>query len=74
MKKNTLGWISLLLVVVGGLNWGLVGLFKLDLVASIFGAWPMVQNAVYILVGAAAVYELFTALMGSKEAKAEEQP
>ena len=72
MKKNALGWISLLLVVIGGLNWGLVGLFKLDLVASIFGSWPMVQKLVYILVGAAAVYELFTALMGSKEAKAGE--
>ena len=39
MKLNTLGWIALILVVIGGLNWGLVGLFSFDLVAAIFGCF-----------------------------------
>lgn len=58
MKKlNALDWISLILVVVGGLNWGLVGLFKFDLVAAIFGGVEgIVSRIVYTLVGVAAIY------------------
>ncbi|MFC2136061.1 DUF378 domain-containing protein, partial [Bacteroidota bacterium] len=37
MEKNVMDWIALVLVIVGGLNWGLVGFFKFDLVAAIFG-------------------------------------
>ena len=45
-----------MLLWVGGLNWGLVGLFNFNLVSALFGAWPMVVTWVYILVGASAVY------------------
>ena len=48
--------LALILVIVGGINWGLVGLFDLDLVAAIFGADTLLTNIVYIVVGAAAVY------------------
>ncbi|MDR3571815.1 MAG: DUF378 domain-containing protein [Candidatus Pacebacteria bacterium] len=53
-------WI---LVIIGGLNWLLVGLggffgSNWDLVALIFGAWPVVQWLIYIVIGLAAVYEL----------------
>lgn len=61
-KKSTLDWIALILVVVGGLNWGLVGLFQLDLVELILGAIPILQKIVYILVGLAAIYILYTAV------------
>ena len=37
MKMSVLDWIALILVIVGGLNWGLVGIFSFDLVAAIFG-------------------------------------
>ncbi len=47
--------ISLILVVIGGLNWGLVGLFNFDLVATLFGTMSAVSRVVYILVGLAAV-------------------
>ena len=47
---------AVLLIVVGGLNWGLVGLFEFDLVASIFGEMSILSRIVYILVGVAAVY------------------
>ena len=43
---------------VGGLNWGLVGLFGFDLVEYLFGGMPVVQNWVYILVGLSTVYIL----------------
>jgi uncharacterized membrane protein YuzA (DUF378 family) len=48
--------ISIILVIVGGLNWGLVGLFNFDLVAAIFGAMSSLSKIVYVLVGLAAVY------------------
>jgi uncharacterized membrane protein YuzA (DUF378 family) len=48
--------IAIILVVVGGLNWGLVGLFKYDLVASIFGDLSTMSRIVYDLVGLSAIY------------------
>lgn len=48
--------IGFILLVVGGLNWGLVGLFGFNLVETILGSIPMLERAVYVLVGAAAVY------------------
>jgi uncharacterized membrane protein YuzA (DUF378 family) len=48
----------LALLVVGGLNWGLVGAFGFNLVSAIFGM-GMLANIVYILVGLAAVYSIF---------------
>ena len=55
-KLNTVDLIALVLVVVGGLNWGLVGLVNFDLVATIFGAMSVLSRIVYILVGLAAIY------------------
>ena len=48
---------TFLLLAIGGLNWGLVGLFDLDLVQTLLGAWPMLVRLVYVLVGLSAVYE-----------------
>ena len=59
MEKNIIDWIALVLVIVGGLNWGLVGLFNFDLVATIFGSIAWLQNLVYILVGIAALYTIY---------------
>ncbi len=58
MKLKTLDIIALLLVIVGGLNWALVGLFDFDLVAFIFGSMSLLARVVYILVGLSAVYLL----------------
>ncbi len=57
--KSTLDWIALLLVIIGGLNWGLVGIFELDLVQLIFGSIPILMKLVYVLVGLAALYMLY---------------
>ena len=51
-----LTWVAFALLVVGGLNWGLVGFFNFDLVAAIFGAGTPVSRVVYALVGLAALY------------------
>ncbi|NIN01168.1 MAG: DUF378 domain-containing protein [candidate division Zixibacteria bacterium] len=55
-KLTVLDWITLILVIVGGLNWGLVGIFKFDLVAAIFGEMGIVSRIVYTLVGLSAIY------------------
>lgn len=61
-KLNLIGWIALILVIVGGVNWGLVGIIGFDLVAFIFGAMTLFSRIVYTLVGLAAVYMLILAL------------
>ncbi len=61
MEKTALDWVALVLVIVGGLNWGLVGLLNLDLVAAIFGAGSLLAQIVYILVGLAALYTIYYA-------------
>ncbi len=53
--------IAMILVIVGGLNWGLVGLFNFDLVAAIFGVMSAFSRVIYTLVGVSAVYLAFTA-------------
>jgi len=58
---STLDWIALILLIIGGLNWGLVGIFNFDLVAAIFGSMSVLARIIYILVGIAAIYMIFVA-------------
>ena len=53
--KNILDTVTLLLVVVGALNWGLVGLIELNLVTTLFGA-TILTKIIYILVGGSGLY------------------
>jgi len=57
-KLKALDIIALILIIVGGLNWLLVGAFDFNLVAAIFGAMSVVARIVYILVGLSAIYTL----------------
>jgi len=57
-KLKTLDILSLVLVIVGGLNWGLVGILNFDLVATIFGDMSTLSRIVYSLVGISSVYVL----------------
>ena len=61
-----LDMITLVLIIVGGLNWGLVGIFGLDLVSTIFAFAPIIARIIFILVGVSAVYQLIplTRMMG----------
>jgi len=58
-KLNALDLIAILLVVVGALNWGLVGIFRFNLVSSIFGDMSFLSIVIYDLVGLSAVYLAF---------------
>ena len=60
-KLTTLDWLALVLVIVGGLNWGLVGLLNFNLVSTLFGEMSGLSKIVYILVGLSAVYMLLVA-------------
>lgn len=57
MKK--LDVLVAILLVIGGLNWFLVGAFGFDLVKYLLGSIPFVQRAVYCVVGLAAIYQIF---------------
>jgi uncharacterized membrane protein YuzA (DUF378 family) len=59
---STLGWIAVIIVVIGGLNWGLIGLLNVDLVAAIFGAMSILSRLIYIIVGLSAIYVLILAV------------
>lgn len=60
---KTLDTTALVLVMVGGLNWLLIGLFELDLVAWLLGADSVLSRAVYVLVGLAALWMLWGLVM-----------
>lgn len=67
--KSPLCLVSMVLLVVGGLNWGLTGLgmllkSNLNVVNLLFGSWPTVEAVVYLLVGLAAVKVLVAKAMG----------
>lgn len=59
--RNPVDLIALILVIVGGLNWGLVGLFDYNLVDAIFGVGSTLSRIIYILVGLAALYTIYFA-------------
>lgn len=68
---KALNLLTLVLVIIGGANWGLVGLFNLDLVATLFGAGSLLSRGVYLLVGVSAVWQLvqlFSVLGSTKSA------
>ena len=63
---SAVDWIAMTLLIVGGVNWGLVGLFNFDLVATLFGPMSTLSRIVYTLVGLSAFYSIFTALKLSR--------
>ncbi len=65
--------VTLLLVIVGGLNWLLVGLFDFDLVAALFGEMSTLSRIVYVLVGLSAVWQLIPLFRGFGEGETRAQ-
>jgi uncharacterized protein len=62
-------WIPMLLLIIGGLNWGLVGLFDFNLVAALFGEESPLSRVIYVAVGLSALYSLYmSARLSSKHA------
>lgn len=53
-------WIPITLLIIGGLNWGLFGLFNFNLVTAILGQWPTIVKIVYDVVGIAAIWSIIS--------------
>lgn len=58
MAKSVLDWIALILLIVGGLNWGLA-IWDINLVTAVFDSVPILVDIVYGLVGLAALYTIY---------------
>lgn len=57
MRSRPLDWTALTLVILGAINWGLIGLFKFDLVATLFGGMEaLVSRIIYVLIALAGLY------------------
>lgn len=60
--------LALVLTIIGGINWGLVGAFDFDLVAFLFGPFSVLSRITYILVGLSALAMIFVPMCSVKEA------
>ncbi|MBP3256044.1 MAG: DUF378 domain-containing protein [Clostridia bacterium] len=52
--------IALILVIVGAINWGLIGIFNFNLVETLFGGFSVISRIVYILVGISGLWSIKT--------------
>jgi uncharacterized membrane protein YuzA (DUF378 family) len=57
---SALDYLAMFLLIIGGLNWAMVGLFEVDMVATIVGPGSPAARLVYVLVGLAALYSIYT--------------
>ena len=62
-KMNAVDWVTWLLVLVGGFNWGLVGFFKYNVVDKVFGVESGGSRVIYALVGLATLYIVYGIVM-----------
>lgn len=61
MRPNAIDWIALVLTIIGALNWGLVELFHVNLLVALFGPMSTLFLMVYILVGLAGLWLIYSA-------------
>ena len=59
---NAVDWVSLVLVCIGAINWGILGVFHHDLVSDLFGYMTILARIVYVLVALSGVYLLATSI------------
>ncbi len=58
MRKNVLDCILLAIIIIGAINWGLIGLFRFDLIAFLFGTMSWLTRIIYVVVGISGIYML----------------
>ncbi len=65
---SALDYLAMALLIIGGLNWAMVGLFDVDMVATLFGVGSPATRIVYVVVGLSALYSIYTTakMAGSK--------
>lgn len=56
---SNLDWAAWVFVVLGAINWGLVGLFNFDLLMTVLGTSPMLIRVVYVLIGCSGLYTFY---------------
>lgn len=76
MKMSPLDRAGMLLLIIGGLNWGLVGFFDYNLVGTLFGDDSMLTRIIYAIVGLAATWSLVKmfSMMGGSKSSAPSAP
>ena len=57
-----LDYTAMVLLIIGGLNWAMVGLLDVDVVATLFGPGSPASRVVYVVIGLAALYSIYTAI------------
>jgi uncharacterized membrane protein YuzA (DUF378 family) len=67
VRLTAIDWLAAILVIVGALNWGLVGFFNFDLVATIFGNMSTISRVVYGLVGLSSLWMIYLLLRLAKK-------
>lgn len=62
-RFDAMDWTAITLTIIGALNWGIVGLFKYNLVDRIFGSYmtSLTSRIIYTLVGISGLYLIYTA-------------
>ncbi|MFB5191745.1 DUF378 domain-containing protein [Alicyclobacillus fastidiosus] len=65
MRWNAIDWVAWILMVVGGLNWGLIGFFNFNLVDTIFGTMSGLSRSLYAIVGLATIWQIVAVLSRS---------
>ncbi len=78
IRVSILDWLTLILVIVGAVNWGLVGIgmylnANWNLVNLLLGGFPVIESLVYVVVGLAGIYELYFAYQLFGAERMEEQ-
>lgn len=58
-KNNVFDLIAVIILIIGGLNWGLIGLFEWNFIGSVFGYTTTFSRTLYSIVGFAAIYKIF---------------
>ena len=66
MKKNWVDWTALILVIIGGLNWGIYAFGYTDIIELILGGIPALAKTVYALIALAAMYIIYFAIVVTK--------
>jgi hypothetical protein len=56
---SAVDYVAMALLIIGGLNWGMVGLFNIDVISTIFGAESPLSRVIFVLVGIAALYSIY---------------
>ena len=65
-KLNGLDWVAMILSIIGGINWGLVGALDYNLVNSLFGEGSGLTRLIYVLVGLSGLYLISTLVKMAK--------